>query len=98
MNFQLITIQTFNKMWFYRLDGETNQPNRKEKKVLAVFDNLADAEHFMNYEIDYNDDLQNARIELQETKEAENKPSLNTDISDRYGQEDVNEMTFHHHK
>jgi hypothetical protein len=73
-----------------------SEPN---KEVLAVFDNLADAEHFMNYEIDYNDDLQNARIELQETIEAEkDKPSLNTDISDRYGQEDVNEMTFHHHK
>lgn len=40
-----------------------------KNEVLAVFDNLADAEHFINHEIAYNDDdLQNARIELQETK------------------------------
>ena len=40
-----------------------------KNEVLATFDKLADAEHFINHEIAYNDDdLQNARIELQETK------------------------------
>ena len=40
--------------------------SESNKKILAVFDNLADAEHFTNYEIDYNNDLQNAHIEMRE--------------------------------